>query len=934
MHRTAGRLEYLGIGLIAASVIAFELALTRIFAILLWHHLTYMVFSIAMLGFGAAGTVLAIRPASLRAPQGPLAWLSAAYALTVPMAVAGATSVRIDCLALFSNPSSFVALLIVYGIVALPLFIAGLVIGLALTRFRDQAERVYAADLVGSAIGGGLALWGLGQFGAVTTTVGAAALGALAGLAFAARRGGLAIAATAIVVAALAFFLVGLRGGSVRLGVPALEWTIPFAPGKEFNDDVVVDRRIPSAVAEVEVAAPRSTRPMIGGDFGTVDRMEIPARLVGQDGTAPTMLFEGASDLAAFPFLDDSQTSSGYRVLQASERREPDVLVIGVGGGVDVMVALAEGARSVTAVEANPAMVRMVREDYDAWLGGLFRPGGHALSDRIELVTAEGRSYLARSEREFDLIQLSGVDSFTALTSGAYTLSESYLYTVEAVRDLYARLRPGGVIGYSRFLLSHPQRPRETLRLAAVAREALAREGVDEPASQIVVFRGLTWASTLIKRGAFSEAEIAALHAFAEREGFYGMIFDPLDARREFAPAPQPVGIVRDYFRTWLGARCAAMRERPDLDAVADDLGAAYLARFADRAEEAAARLAAGVERFPEGLQARVALELESELQLALEAGDPRSRSDAVDRAAFATVLRGDDAELARFHADYPYEVRPAHDDRPFFFDYYRWSSAFASIASGRTDSGSRLADRYHSDFPVAHAILSASLLQIGLLAALLILLPLRRLGGERGERPGGAARDFAYFAALGLGFMAVEITLIQKLVVFVGDPTATMATVVVALLASAGVGSRVAESLSAISRGRLLGLGLVIAIAIAASVPALRFLADHGLGWSFPARIAAAIGVLAPLGLAMGTAFPTGLRILARRDPRRIPWAWGVNGFCSVLGSILAIVVAQQVGFERVLFLSAGLYLIGFAAMAPAPRGVPVGTPPGADAA
>ena len=101
------------------------------------------------------------------------------------------------------------------------------------------------------------------------------------------------------------------------------------------------------------------------------------------------------------------------------------------------------------------------------------------------------------------MIQLSGVDSFTALSTGAYTLSESYLYTTEAVRDFYARLAEGGYLHYSRFIMQAPKQPRETLRLANIARAALEELGIADPAAQIAVFQGFDWASTLIKKGRF-----------------------------------------------------------------------------------------------------------------------------------------------------------------------------------------------------------------------------------------------------------------------------------------------------------------------------------------------------------------------------------------------------------------------------------------------
>lgn len=911
------RSDYFAVGLVAGAVIAFQLALTRIFAILLWHHLTYMVISIAMLGFGAAGSFLALKPRPEAAPRRRLAWLSLVFSALLPVSVSASTVIKIDCLELFSRPSTLVALLLLYAVVAAPLFVAGLVIGEALSSFRERSERVYAADLVGSALFGGAALATLHAWGAIPAVVAASLAGTLGALCFA--RGGGGVTRVLAPLAALGFlvFLVGLLGGWSAAGIPELHWRLPFAPGKEFRGPEDVAHRIPSVVAEVELGPLRTQPPMIGGDFGLVDRRDVPARLVGQDGTAPTMLFPGAADLDRFPFLDDSQTSSGYVALRANGVTSPDVLVIGVGGGVDVMVALAEGARRVTAVEANPAMVQMVTEDFDEDLGGLFSPNGpHA--DRIRLQVGEGRSYLRRDEERYDLIQMSGVDSFTALTSGAYTLSEGYLYTVNAMEDVYARLKDGGIAAVSRFFLRHPQRPRETLRFAALAREALARRGVAAPEAQIVVFHGIGWASTLIKRGRFGEAELVALERFAQKQGFGGLVYPDRSPRTNTGIA-QPERLIASYFREWLRPRLQGLTPPPDLVATALDLGAAYRARFANDEAAASQALNAALARWPENIRSDLRAELKGELELVLESGAARSRADAEVRDDFARQLSSDDAIRSEFRAAYPYDVSPCDDDRPFFFNYYKWSGLFGGD-KGLQDA--RLEDRYHPDFPVGHAILLGSILQIGALAAWLILVPLRRLR-RRDDDPAlrGAGRDLLYFGALGLGFMAIEITLIQKLALFVGHPTTTMATVLVSLLLAAGLGSRFATILPVTSRAAHLSLGFVIAGLTVMAGPAIDQLSAYGLAWSEGARIAAAVALIAPLGFALGMPFPTGLRVLSQRAPALLPWAWGVNGFAGVMGSMLAIALAQELGFRIVLFGAAGLYFLGFAVFAPAPR-------------
>jgi len=194
--------------------------------------------------------------------------------------------------------------------------------------------------------------------------------------------------------------------------------------------------------------------------------------------------------------------------------------------------------------------------------------------------------------------------------------------------------------------------------------------------------------------------------------------------------------------------------------------------------------------------------------------------------------------------------------------------------------------------------VLLGSLAQITAAAVLLILLPLRRLR-RHGVATPGRWQLLAYFAALGAGFMFVEIALMQKLVLFLGHPVYAVTVVLTSLLAFAGVGSLLAGRLEAITPARI------------------RLLAMFVVGLVlFAARVAAAVVMLAPLGVALGMPFPLGIRVVSARAPELVPWAWAINGFLSVFSSIFCIVLAMSIGFTRVLLVAALVYACGFLAL------------------
>lgn len=884
-----------GVFVIGFSLLLQEIALTRVVSVLMWHHFAHVVIALGLLGLGAAGSLLTVRRQGSRGPPsaGSLAAWSSAYGVASLAALLLLARQPFSDVPVWRDAGAFLDLLRVHALVALPFFCAGMVLGLVLSGHARDVGRVYCADLVGSALGAASSSWLIGRLGAPAVVTVACACGFLAALLFGLRGSRLTRVLAGLGLALAAWVALASSGGVGALRVPALDWVIPCAADKAMAryDPAELERHA-SPVAEIEVGPERVEEPVMGGDLGALDRVAVPLRWVFQDGGAPTLLFRGAADLARFPFLDDFQTASGWVAWNALRRATPPhALVIGVGGGIDVQIALAHGAREITAIDVNPAMISLLERSED-YLGGLFRSGP---DHPIRLVTADGRSFVRATGERYDLIQLSGVDSFAALNGVALTLAESHLYTLEAVRELYGRLADGGILHYSRGVSTWPRRERETLRLAVTAREALASLGVARPEESIAVLQGRRWASTLIKRGGFVPAEIEALATFARRERFAGLLFDPL-ASPDRAPEPSADWLIAE----WDELEELLLRRYPAADA------AALLADLGD----GVVRLALGREDAA-GLLARLARDHElgpdaDRLSRAIDKALPRARAvlehARETRASFTAALRGTELERARFLAAYPLEIRPATDDRPFFFNAYRLSDVLAGALGPDED-------------PAAHYVLGIALLQLALLAVLLLVAPLLPRG-RAALRAAGAWRACAYFAALGLGFMLVELGLMQRLVVFLGHPAHALTVVLAALLFFAGLGALAASRWSLATCASPGRVAVLVAMAVLANLAEVRWLLPELMSASFGWRVAAAVLVLAPTGLILGTAFPAGIRLLAQRAPELVPWAWAVNGFMSVVGSVLCALLALELGFTRVLLLGVAVYLLGFAAL------------------
>ncbi|MAG33158.1 MAG: hypothetical protein CL908_19950 [Deltaproteobacteria bacterium] len=905
---------YAGISLVAMSVLMLEVALTRVFAIQLWHHFAYMVVSLALLGFGASGSLLtALRIGERKGSVTRLlAGFGTAYGIALALVLLLVTRIDIDSLAIWKEPSNAWLLLLTFILLSIPFLLAGCAIGTTLTRNPKIVGRLYGADLAGSAVGGALAPGLLGTIGSVPTVMVAVALGLLGGAAYACglstrRAPFLAPAVIGVVVAVL--FATG-----------TLSWTLHFAPNKAAHaafSDGRHDRTLTSSTAQVDVGTSAVGTAVIGGEFGQQDRVKVERRLVTQDGTAPTALHEGSNELSRFPCLDDSQAGTAYVCHRAMQRVPEDVLVVGVGGGIDVMVALAHDARHVTGVEINGAMIDMVTDVYADYIGNLFK------DERARLVHEEGRSYLRRSEELFDVIQLSGVDTYTALSTGAYTLSESYLYTVEAFQDQYRRLKEGGIVNYSRFILVGSElqpdgsrrlnRPRETIRLANIALTALLEMGIPDPHLNIVVFMGQRAASTMVKKGPFTEVELAALRAFAKTQAFNGLIYDPslpltgpfdggrpawwqIDFATEAAkralqldralPAQRP--IVERFTQAYSSAlRQAANGDLDGSNATLDG----FLGTFglpADKRDVASARLRDLRQSFVEEVAAN-------------------RRAFTIARESFTRLLKSDPAARAEFIDEYLFDLEPSRDDQPFFFNYFRLSRLDEYLgAEGAWEK------EYHPDFPVGHFVIVVSLVQIAALGFVLIILPLRVLR-KRAVKTPHRFRIFVYFAALGMGFMFVEIGLMQKYILFLGHPTWSLATVLSGMLLFSGLGAMLSSRIEAVDRSTFRKLMVAVVLMILIEILLANTLLEPLLGLPLFARVLMTLLFLAPLGLALGMPFPLGLRLLERTCPALIPWGWAVNGFLSVFSSLVVTMLAMTTGFSSVILIAVVVYALGF---------------------
>jgi hypothetical protein len=291
-----------------------------------------------------------------------------------------------------------------------------------------------------------------------------------------------------------------------------------------------------------------------------------------------------------------------------------------------------------------------------------------------------------------------------------------------------------------------------------------------------------------------------------------------------------------------------------------------------------------------------------------------------IHRAA-AAILGPDPKDFA---ARYKFALRPATDDRPFFFHSLKWAT-LPELLALRAQGGLPLVEW-------GFVILVATLVQGAVAAAVLILLPLLALRRPRTADPHAPARwrVVLFFASLGLAFLFIEIAFMQRFAVFLGHPLYAVAVVLAGLLVFAGLGAGVTDWLARMARRRppiVLAVAGIVLVG-GAYLGLLPHVFEAAQGWPVAARIAVALALLGPIGFLLGLPFPLGLKVLGDRAPALVPWAWGINACASVVSASLATFIALHIGFTPVLGCALVLYVLAAAAApqahGPAPRRSP----------
>ncbi len=774
---------YAGLFVVSFALLYLEILINRVFSYVLWANLAYLVISIALLGLGAGAVwdAVVFKPAARPEARLSRAGLASSLSLVAVFMIIG----RIPMAGGFSI---VIPLMVLYYILSfIPFFFMGLILA---TIFRVQVKQVgwiYGINMGASGLACLAALGSLRLMGAESGILLSAALLSLSAILFAPPEDR-KVKWICGVLCFIWIMLLALRPPIFDFQSSGVKEIWFF---KENWPDFRLEYQKWTPVGRVDVFSSKQSVLTIGDQV-------FPYKCITIDGAANTAMFQQEPDMEKTSFYEGTVYGQGY-LLSHRDR----VLIIGAGGGTDVKTALHFKAKNIVAVEVNKESIRIVQELYHDYVGAIYDQPG------VSIVHADGRSFLSRSREKYDLIQISAIDTFSAIHWGAYMHSENYIFTKEAFVDYFRHLSPEGVVAVFQY---EPFPPRIALRTCSIALSALRELGAEHPENHFIVLRQGIWVVALIKKSPLGPEEIEA----------YLQRLDQSQIRKV-------INFKAGRFH----------REKVNL------------------------RILYAPGHLKENLFSKF----------------------------FQMASRNEEGEFIR---SYDYDVSVSTDNSPFFHKYYTWQFRLGSAGS------------------IGFYIMLVQLLQSLLLCLIFIYLPIR-VFRRREVQPMRHHRMIAiYFLCLGLGYMFVEITLIQRLSLYLGHPMYSMALVLAALLISSGTGAALFQK-SAFAEKNLVSL-CALAILFFLSVFCLWLLPvfiEKTLFWPLGARFIASGLWVAPLGLAMGVPFPAGLRMLGRSQSHAVPWAFGINAAASVVGSILCVFLAMEVNFSAVLITAAGLYLL-----------------------
>jgi hypothetical protein len=756
------RLLFAGIFLIALSGLVLEVSITRIFSAAIWYHFAFVAVSVALVGLGASGLVVQYRVKKLKGKWAENLTILSAWGITI--------FIPITLFVMHALASQVLYLPLFMLLFSVPFFLVGIIISAAFNAFASVAGRLYAADLIGASAGALLVVLFLVLTGGEGATLIVGLISAIGATIFSRIAKNTKKTLVSLMFVAFATSLIFLNYATQIFAIPT---------------DPTAQKDLPIYLRE----HPGSK--IVKTEWNSFSRIDVVEGGTGGEGLVAKVFIDGGAGTNIISWDGKTESrqelSNWMQYLPFKMMHEPKVLVIGSGGGRDVVASLVSGSKDVTSVEINPIIYETVKS-YSERAGNVYS------HEFVKSYVDEGRSFITRSSDKYDIIYVPFVDTWASVSSGGLSVSENFLYTLEGFQQYYDHLTDRGKIVTVRWLIDAP-------RFVSTYAKLLEQNGI--PQDQL--YRHLI----MVTSDSYTQ--------------------DPSVTMVIFSKAPFTDEEIR-----FLSQSFSQYDYKPIL------------------------------------------------------------MPGEVMREPYSALLSGE-INLDQFYDMFKTKVYPVTDDNPYFLSFEK---------------------------PLPSAVEILLYGSVGIVV-IFLLVPFSWIRRGRGITGGGQTEInsekselrigavIPYFAALGVGFILIELALLQKLILLMGNPTMTFALLLFTLLLSSGSGSLLSTRIAKNTMrnlvfviGGIAGIGILYVFFLP---PIIYSTIAEPVG----VKAVVSISVLAPIGFLMGMPLPTGMRLLKVHRPDYIPWMWAINGAFSVLGAVLAIALGIMYGSSLAMVLGVLVYLI-----------------------
>jgi predicted membrane-bound spermidine synthase len=776
---------YWGLFFVTFSTLMFEIILTKLFSVVLGYHFAFFIISIALFGL-SVGSIVVYYFSDYFSKKNlfkNLTQYSFYYSLSIVFSV---------IIFLILNNFDFsryglegLILLIAFLLMSIPFTLSGICIALCLTKRGKNIGKTYAYDLLGSSLGC-LLLPVLINFVAngISVVFIIAFLALLSSYSFnkfiknKKRQ-------TAIKGFGLIFLLIGLISTFFAYQQKNL-FKLGFVKGEK-EDNILFEKW--NSLSRIRVSGNGKIKKEPFG-WGLSPRFDSKEKInqlfldIDSDAGTPLTKFDG--NLDKLEFLKYDVVNMPHYL-----RSNADVLIIGSGGGRDVLSALVFKQKTITGIEINKTINFVVNGYFGDFTGHLDE------IDNVKFINAEARSYLQNDFKKYDIIQIPLIDTWASSSNGSFVLSENTLYTLEGWEVFLERLNQDGILTVSRWYSDNY--PAEVYRLTSLAVHSLKKIGIEDPQDNIMIVKSGNIGTLMISKVPFSKNDIAILNKIS-KEKAYQIIVSP-----------------NSYFN--------------------DD---------------------------------------------------------------FEKIVKMENID------QFPMNLSPPTDNQPFFFH----SFSIKNLLSNDLKLGISMVDNGVNNVAVIILINLLTIVTFGTI--FFIILPLI-FKSRKTVFPKDIYKYLFYFACIGLGFMFIEISQIQKLSIFLGHPTYGLSIVLFVILLTSGIGSYYSKRLIGknIKLYKKYFLSFLILILIYGFVldPLFSKLQNETMFIKIPTVIM----FLSPLGFLMGLPFPMGMTMVTRKNKKFTPWFWGINGATSVFASVFSVFISLEWGIKSAYWVGGFFYLIVF---------------------